>query len=255
MIDSRAIVDPTANIADDAVIGPFCVIGPEVSIGSGTILEANVVIQRHARIGKNNHIYSFASLSDPQDLSYKGEESWIEIGDNNIIRENVTISRGTSKQDNITRIGDNCLFCACSHVAHDTVVGNHVHFSNYAVVGGHCVIDDHAIIGAFSALHQFCRVGSYSFLARATQVARDVPPYLMVTGTPGEPSGLNVVGLKRAGFDLKQIRLIRKAYKVLYDNQLSLADAQDELRSMLDILPEVSNILSIIEDSQRGIIR
>ena len=256
MIHPSVEIHPTAHVAEDVVIGAFSVIGPKVTIGRGCRIGPHVVIKSHTTIGTNNTIHAYAAIGcDPQDLSYQGEEVWLSIGDRNIIHEFVTLSRASTKGDYYTRIGDDNLLMAYSHVGHDCLVGNHIQFINNGSIAGHCVIDDYAMIGAFSLLHQFCRVGSYSFLTRSANVVRDVPPYLIATGNPAKPSGLNVVGLKRAGFKLAQIQQIKAAYKIIYDSGLSLEGAVDQLEAFEVEGDFIQPIVDMIKHRQRGIIR
>jgi len=256
MISEQASIHSTAKIADNVTIGPWSLIGPNVSIGEGTVIGSHAIIQEYTRIGRNNKISSYSLLGgDPQDISYNGEPTWLELGDNNVIREYVSIHRGSLKEDGVTVVGSNNLIFAYSHIAHDCVIGDGVTFFNNATLAGHCRVDDNAVIGAFSAVHQFCHIGQYSFLARAAQVPKNVPPYLLVVNNPAKPCGLNIVGLKRAGFSLSIIRQLKKAYSVLYQQNLPLSDALNELKSMSMDTPEISNMVALIESSSRGIVR
>ena len=223
MIDSRAVISPQAYIAADVQIGPFCVIGPNVTIGAGTWIGPHVVICGSTRIGAGNKIYQFASLGDaPQDKKYQGEPTRLEIGDRNVVRESVTVNRGTVQGDGVTRIGDDNLLMAYAHVAHDCRLGNQIVLSNVATLGGHVEIGDFAILGGLSAVHQFTKVGAYCFIANNAAVTRDVPPYVMAVGQPAQPHSINAVGLRRRGFSEDQIRNVRRAYRVLYRSGLKL---------------------------------
>jgi UDP-N-acetylglucosamine acyltransferase len=256
MISDKADIHPSAMIAEGVTVGPWTVIGPHVSIGTGTRIGPHVVVQQHTRIGENNVIHPYAMIGgDPQDIAYHGEETWLEIGDNNVIREYVSIHRGSLKDEGVTLVGDHNLIFAYSHIAHDCVIGSHTTFFNHATLAGHCTIENHAIIGAFAALHQFCRVGSYSFLARAAQVPKDVPAFLMVVYNPGRPCGLNMMGLKRAGFTLATIKQLKKAYQTLYQDNLPLADALAKLKDMVTATPQVQMMVDVIEQAKRGIVR
>ena len=257
-IDVSARVHPTAKIGHNVSIGAYTVIGPRVEVGDNCHIGAHVVIHSNTTLKEDNRIYSFACIGgDPQDIGYKGEETWLHIGRGNVIREYVSINRGSAKKEGTqeTLIGDYNNFLAYSHVAHDCKISNHVLFVNNATIAGHVIIDDHVIVGAFSAVHQFCHIGAYTFLCRGTQVPKDVPPYMMVTGNPGYPCGLNMVGLKRCGFNLQTVRGLKNAYQLLYRNGLSLVDALEGMRLLLKDTPEVQLILDLVEGSKRGISR
>ena len=256
MIDSRAVVSPQAEVAASAEIGPFSIIGPGVSIGPGTWVGPHVVINGPARIGAQNKIYQFASIGDaPQDKKYKGEPTRLEIGDRNVIREFVTVNRGTVQGEGVTRIGDDNLLMAYSHVAHDFRVGNQIVLSNVATLGGHVEIGDYAILGGLSAVHQFTRVGAYCFIANNAAVTRDVPPYVLAVGQPAEPHSVNGVGLKRRGFTDEQIRNVRRAYRVLYRSGLKLQAALDMLDKAAETQAEIRPFVEFIRRSSRSIVR
>ena len=255
-IDSRASIDPTAIIGKNVEIGPWSMIGPNTQIGDGTVIYPHVVIDRNTKIGCGNTIYPYVSVGcDPQDLGYKGEDTYLEIGDHNIIREFVTINRGSTGGHGITKIGNKNCFLAYSHVAHDCVIGNEVLMVNNATIAGHVTIDDYVILGAFTAVHQFCRVGAYSFLSRATEISKDVPPYMLVKGLPAFPCGLNTVGLKRRGFSDETMRGLKKAYQALYRRGLKFDDVLKELEVLSETYPEIQLILELIHSSERGIAR
>jgi len=254
-IDPLASIHSTASIGKDVSIGPWTIIGPNVHIGDNTRIESHVVISCNTRLGKNNVISPYVSLGgDPQDLSYKGEDTYLEIGDGNVIREFVTINRGSSP-NGLTRIGDKNFLLAYSHVAHDCILGNEVLMVNNATLAGHVTVDDYVILGAFTAVHQFCRVGAYSFLIHATEISKDVPPYMLVKGLPGFPCGLNVVGLKRRGFSSETIRHLKEAYQILYRRGLKFDSVQQDLEELTQVCPEVRLILDLIAVSERGIAR
>ncbi len=255
-VDSRAVIHPSAKIADDVEIGPWTSIGPNVEIGSGTKIHSHVVIAKDTKIGKNNRIYSFAAIGgDTQDLVYAGEDTYLEIGDNNVFREFCTINRGSPVGIGTTTIGNDCNFLAYSHVAHDCIIGNNVLFVNNASLAGHVVVYDNAILSAFTAVHQFCHIGSYTFICRAAQVAKDVPPYMLVAGPSDTPSGLNLIGLKRCGFSMKVIRGLKKAFHLIYGGHLKLAEVKVQLELLTKETPEVQLILDFIKQSERGIAR
>ena len=240
-VSSAAFVHPTAVLAEGVIIGPWVYIGEHVTVGEGTRIDPHAVILRHTRLGKNNHIHAHTAIGgDPQDLSYRNEEVWLEMGDDNIVREFVTISRGSTKSG-ITRIGNKNCFLNYSHVAHDARIGNEVLFINYASIGGHVTVEDFAIIGAYSTVHQFSRIGSYSFLAHAAQVTNDIPPYMLVKGAEGVPVTLNLVGLRRRGFSNEAISGLKKAFRLMYRQNLPLA----ELKVALAELKRVSSFLKL----------
>ena len=256
MIDSRAVISPQAEIAADVEIGPFTVIGPEVVIGRGTWIGPHVVINGSTRIGENNKIFQFASLGEaPQDKKYQGEATRLEIGDRNVIRECATVNRGTVQGDSVTRIGNDNLLMAYSHVAHDCRLGNHIVLSNVATLGGHVDIGDFAILGGLSAVHQFTKVGAYCFIANNAAVTRDVPPYVMAVGQPAEPHSINVVGLKRRGFTDQQILNVRRAYRVLYRSGLKLKSALERLDAAAVTQEEIRPFVDFIKHSSRSIVR
>jgi UDP-N-acetylglucosamine acyltransferase len=256
MIDSRAVISPQAEIAADVEIGPYSVIGPDVVIGAGTWIGPHVVINGPTRIGTENKIFQFASLGDaPQDKKYKGEKTRLEIGNRNVIRESVTINRGTIHGEGVTRVGDDNLFMAYSHVAHDCRVGNQIVLSNVATLGGHVEIGDFAILGGLSAVHQFTKVGAYCFIANNAAVTRDVPPYVMAVGQPAEPHSINAVGLKRRGFTDDQVLNVRRAYRVLYRSKLKLKAAMEQLEIAALTQPEVRTFVDFIKRSSRSIVR
>lgn len=256
MIDSRAIIDPSAQIGQGVSIGPGTVIGSDVVIGDNTWIGPHAVIQGPAVIGKNNKIFQFSSVGDePQDLTYQGEPTRLEIGDNNIIREYCTISRGTVKGGGVTRVGHHNFFMAFSHVGHDSYVGNHTIMINYSALSGHVHVDDYAIIGAYAAVHQFCRIGAYAFITRATYVTQDVLPYLIIAGQDAAAVGINTVGLKRRGFESSTIDNLRRAYKIIFRKGLTVTEALSELEVMQRECPEINLMIEILNQSTRGIVR
>ena len=256
MIDPRAVVSPQARLAADVTVGPFSVIGPDVEIGRGTIVGPHAVINGPTRIGAENHIFQFASIGDaPQDKKYKGEPTRLEIGDRNVFRENCTVNRGTTHDKGVTRIGDDNLFMAYSHVAHDCTIGNNVVFANCAALAGHVEIGDFVTLGGLTAVHQFVKIGGYAFSGGGTIVTKDVPPYVMVAGNPAEPHGVNAVGLKRRGFTEDQVRNVREAYRILYRSDLKLTEAVDQLRALGETQPEVRTLVEFIGTSTRSLVR
>lgn len=256
MIDSRAIIDPHADIADDVEIGPFCVIGPDVRIGRGTTVGPHTVIRGPTEIGQDNVIHSFASVGEgPQDLKYRGEPTRLEIGDRNTIREYVTLNRGSSHGLGITRIGNDNMFMAYSHVAHDCRVGDHTIFANCASLAGHVDIGDWAILGGFAGIHQFCRVGEHAFASMGSMVSKDVPPYVIVSGNYARSYGINRNGLKRRGFSVHTIRALHRTYMRMVRLRVTASDAPPDVLAMAEEYPEVRRFLDFLGESARGIVR
>ena len=256
MIDPRAIVAPDAEIGEGVVIGAFTVIGPGVKIGDGSWIGPHAVINGPTTLGRQNKVFQFASVGDaPQDKKYAGEPTRLEVGDRNVFREFCTINRGTVGGRNVTRIGDDCLFMAYSHVAHDSIVGNRCVLSNCTALAGHVELGDWVILSGYSAVHQFCKIGAHAFLANNAAVTRDVPPYLLVAGSPAEPKGINSEGLKRRGFDAAQIANIKNAYRVFYRSGLKLAEATGQLRALVPGHPELAPFVDFLAASERSIIR
>jgi UDP-N-acetylglucosamine acyltransferase len=256
VIDPHAIVSPQAELAADVAVGPFSVIGPGVRIAAGTVVGPHVVITGQTTIGTNNHIYQFASLGDaPQDKKYGGEPTRLEIGDRNVFRESCTMNRGTAHDKGVTRIGNDNLFMAYSHVAHDCVVGSDTVFANCASLAGHVEIGDWVILGGLSAVHQHCKIGAHAFLAGGAIVTRDVPPYVMVAGNPSAPHMVNSEGMKRRGFTEEQVRSVREAYRLVYRSDLKLSEALERLEPSAREQPELRLFVDFIRSSTRSIIR
>ena len=255
-IHPSAIVDPAARLAEDVEVGPFSVIGPGVEIGAGTVVGPHVVIQGPTRIGRENRIHPFASVgADPQDKKFAGEDTLLEIGDRNTIREFTTINRGTVQDGGTTRIGHDNWIMAYVHIAHDCVIGNHCIFANAASLAGHVRIDDWVILGGFSLIHQFCQVGAHAFTSMGSVINRDVPPYVTVAGPFAEPKGINSEGLKRRGFDSTRIMAIKRGFKTLYKSGLPLAEARAQLASAAEGAPDLRLMLDFIDRSERSLIR
>lgn len=256
MIDPQAVIHPTAKIAEGVSIGPGSLIGADVTIGKNTWIGPQVVIQGPTIIGENNKIYQFSSIgNDPQDLTYKGEATHLEIGDNNIIREYCMISRGTTKGGGLTRIGNNNFLMCYSHIGHDCIVKNHIIMTSYAALSGHVTVDDYAIIGGYAAIHQFCCIGSHAFVARATYVGKDVLPYTMIAGYTSAACGINTVGLKRRGFSSAAIDNLRRAYKIVFRKGFTQQQALAELEAMQEDCPEVTIMIESLRRATRGIVR
>lgn len=254
MIHPTAIIDPSARIGANVAIGPYSVIGAEVEIGDGTWVGPHVVINGPTKMGRDNRIFQFSSIGEiTQDLKYKGERTYLEIGDGNTIREFCTINRGSIQDKALTKIGSHNLLMAYVHIAHDCVVGDHVVFSNNASLAGHVHVDDHVVMGGFSGVFQFCRIGAHSFISTNSVVIKDVPPFVKVSGYYAKPFGLNSVGLQRRGFSNEIISELKRAYKVIYRNGLTVASALAELANMTT--PEVRTMAEFIEASSSGIVR
>lgn len=255
MIHPLAIVDPGAKLGKDVQIGAFSIIGAGVEIGSGTWIGPHVVINGSTRIGSDNRIYQFSSLGEaPQHLGYKGEPTWLEIGDRNIIREYCTLNRGSAGGGGVTRLGHDNFIMAYCHLAHDCQVGNRTIFANGTSLAGHVRVEDQVIFGGFTMIHQFCRVGAHAMTGISTVTFKDIPPYLLVAGNTAVPHGLNVRGLKRRNFSEQTIEALRQAYKLVYKSGLRLSEATEQLAQM-DANPEVRHFLDFIKHSERGIVR
>ena len=256
MIDPRAVVSPQAEIAADVEIGPFSVIGPEVAIGPGSWIGPHAVINGPTRIGADNKVFQFASIGDvPQDKKYKGERTRLEIGDRNVFRECVTVNRGTAHGGGVTRIGNDNLFMAYAHVAHDCQLGDQIVMANCATLAGHVELGDWVIMGGLSAVHQFTKIGAHGFLAHNAAVTRDVPPYVMAVGRPAVPHSVNLEGLRRRGFTAGQIQNIRRAFRVLYRSGLKLSAALEELEKAAESQAEIRPFVDFIKLSSRSIVR
>ncbi|NEX20351.1 acyl-ACP--UDP-N-acetylglucosamine O-acyltransferase [Thiorhodococcus mannitoliphagus] len=256
MIHPTAVIDAGAVLDSSVEVGPFAVIGASVEIDAGTQIGPHVVLKGPMRIGRDNRIFQFASVGeDPQDKKYGGEPTRLEIGDRNQIREFVTLHRGTAQDKGVTRIGDDNLFMAYTHVAHDCVIGDHVIMANAASLGGHVEIHDWAILGGFTIVHQFCRIGAHAFCAMGSVLSKDVPPYVMVGGHPAEPHGINAEGLRRRGFPADSIQAIKRAYRALYMANLRRDQAVERILGMTEGAPELKALLDFISASARSIIR
>ena len=256
MIHPTAIVHPAARLAKDVEVGPYAIIGEHVSIGLGSKVGAHAVIDGWTEIGENNQIFHLSSVGGiPQDLKYKGETTWLRIGNGNIIREFATLHPGTVTGDNETTIGDGNLFMAYCHVAHDCHVGNHVIMANGSTLAGHVLVEDYAILGGLSAVHQFTRVGESAMLSGGSMVGQDVTPYTIASGDRAELKGLNLVGLKRRGFADETIASLKKAYKILVRSELRVDEALARIRKELPPSAELQHFVEFVEKSERGICR
>lgn len=252
-ISPMAMVDPQARLADDVEIGPFCLVGPHVQIGAGTRLMNNVTLRGHVRVGCGNVIHPGAVIGgEPQDLTYRGAPTRVEIGNDNVIREGVTINRGTEKEAGVTSIGDRCYLMACSHVAHDCYLGNHVILANGALLGGHVHLQDYASLSGAVAVHHYTRIGSYAFVGGLSRVLHDVPPFMLAEGSPSRPRCINVVALRRNGFASEVINALADAHRLLYRAKVGLDHAREILRSEEKLLPQVNQLLSFVQAQQEG---
>jgi len=256
MIDAHAVVSPQAELAADVQVGPFSVIGPDVRIGPRTRVGPHVVISGPTSIGADNQFFPFASIGDaPQDKKYRGEPTRLEIGARNVFRECCTVNRGTAQGEGVTRLGDDNLLMAYTHVAHDCQVGSCIVMANCATLGGHVQLGDWVIMGGLAAIHQYCKIGAHAFIANNAAVTRDVPPYVMAIGQPATPHSVNSEGLKRRDFSATQIRNIRTAYRTLYRRDLPLAKALVDLTAQASAQPEIRPFVEFIAASTRSLIR
>jgi UDP-N-acetylglucosamine acyltransferase len=256
MIHNQAIVDPRAKLADDVVVGPWSFIGPDVEIGPGTRIESHVVLKGPTVIGANNHIYQFSSVGeDTPDLKYRDEPTRLVIGDNNVIRENVTIHRGTVQDRSETTIGDSNLIMAYAHIGHDSVIGSNTILVNNTALAGHVEVGDWVILSGYTLVHQFCKIGAHSFSGMGTAIGKDVPAYVTVSGAPAEVKTINTEGLRRRGFSADAISQLRRAFKILYRQGLTIDIALQRLELMVRETPEIELLIDSIRSSERGIVR
>ena len=254
-IHPLAVVDPEAKLGDNNVIGPFCVIDKNVELGDNNKLLNNVTLHFGARIGNGNEFFPGASISTkPQDLKFKGEKSYVFIGDRTTIREGVTVHRATGEGEE-TRIGNDCLLMATVHIAHNCLVGNHVIMSNAAMLAGHVVVEDNAVIGGMTGVHQFVKIGRNAMVGGMSRLVQDVVPYTIVNGQPAQVYGLNNVGITRAGISMESRRALKKAYKLLYRSGLTLAKAITVIEQEVESCEEVEHFLRFLRDAERGICR
>ena len=255
-IHPTAIISESARLAEDIQIGPYSIIGDDVEIDTGCRIDSHAVINGPTRIGKDNHIYQYCSVGDdPQDKKYRGEPTKLEIGDGNTIREFCTISRGTTQDAGVTRIGDDNWIMAYVHIAHDVIIGDHCILANNATLAGHVTVGDWVIFAGFTGAHQFCHIGSHAFLGMYAGTSQDVPAYTMIGGQPPSPKEINSEGLKSRGFTSEQIRNIRNAYRVVYRSGLKLAEAIAQLEGQVADQPELELFVASLKVSERGIIR
>ena len=256
MIHPTALIDDNADIADDVTIGPYCVVGADVKIGAGCELKSHVVIGPHTELGERNVVYPFACLGEsPQDKKFNEEDTRLVIGDDNTIREYVTMNRGTVDDRHVTEVGNDNWIMAYVHIAHDCVVGNHTILANGTTLAGHVHIGDYVILGGFTKIHQFCRIGAHAFTAMDTAMQKDVPPFVMAHGSPAKHRAINFEGLKRRGFSKERIRAIKKAYKTIYHSEMTLSDALTALEHLTAESEDVRLMHEFIKTSQRSVIR
>jgi UDP-N-acetylglucosamine acyltransferase len=251
-----AIVDSKAEIDEGVIIGAYCIIGEGVCIKRGSKLISNVVIEGNTEIGENCTIYPFTSIGlPPQDLKYKGEKTGLTIGNNNIIREYITIHRASVGGDGLTTIGDNNFLMAYVHIAHDCKIGSHIIMANAATLGGHVVIENYAVVGGLTAIHQFTRIGAYAMVGGFSGVGQDIPPYMIASGARAKLFGLNTIGLKRHGFSETAINELKKAYKILFREKRTLTDAIKKIQEDLPYTDEIKHLIEFIQKNKRGICR
>lgn len=255
-IHPTAIVESTAKIGSNVSIGPFSYIGDDVEIGDNCIIESHVVIKGPSIIGSGNHFFQFTSIGEAcQDKKYAGEPTRLEIGDNNVFRESVTVHRGTIQDQQLTKIGSNNLLMVNVHIAHDCMIGDDNIFANNVTIAGHVHVGNQAILGGMAAIHQFCKIGSHSFTGGGAIVLRDIPPFVMISGTKHIPQGINSEGLRRRGFEKETILQIKRAYKAIYRDGNTVTEAVSLLKEMAIQTPEVGELSRFLEQSERGIIR
>ena len=256
-IHPTAVVDPKATIHPSSIIGPYCVIAADVEVGAGCRLDSHVTLDGPTKIGAENHIFPFAVVGGaPQDISHRGEPTRLEIGDHNVIREYVTINRGTTKGGGVTRVGSHNLIMAYTHIAHDCQISDHIIMANAATLGGHVTVEDWATVGALCPVHHFVRIGKYAFIGGGTTITRDVLPFSKTSAERGTHAyGLNAVGLERRGFTKERIRKIHHAYKLLLASKLNTSQAIKKMKAEADRGEDVDLLIRFIEESERGVIK
>ncbi|GHV53917.1 acyl-[acyl-carrier-protein]--UDP-N-acetylglucosamine O-acyltransferase [Deltaproteobacteria bacterium] len=254
-IHSTALVSPTAQLADNVTVGHCAVIEDNVILGEGTIVDNFATIKQFTRMGKNNHIHSYAMVGGiPQDLKFHGEESWLELGDSNNVREFATVHRGTEGGGGVTRIGSHNLIMAYTHIAHDCILGNHIIMSNSATLAGHIIVEDGAILGGFAAVHQFSHIGKNAFVGAMSGIAMDVPPYMLAAGHRAELHGPNMVGLRRLNLSREVIAAIRSAYRAIWLSGIPRQKALEEVSIQFAAFREIQEIVTFIRESRRGVL-
>lgn len=254
-VDSRAVISERARLGAGVQVGAYAVVGDEAELGEGCVLHPHAVVYGPSRFGRENIFHSFCTIGgDPQDLKYRGERTTLEVGERNVFRESVTVSRGTENGGGVTRIGSDNLFMTGAHVAHDCTVGSHTVFANAATLAGHVLVEDCVTVGAFSAVHQFCRVGRYAYIGGFTVVTQDVPPFARVSGERHTRCyGMNSIGLERHGFPRERIEAIERAYRLLMRSKLNTSQALEQMRAELNGSADVAELIAFIESSQRGL--
>ena len=256
MIHETAVISPNAKLGKNVTVGPFSVIGDDVVLGDDCRVESHVVIKGPSRIGRKNHFYQFTSIGeDCQDKKYAGERTELVIGDNNVFREGVTVHRGTIQDQSVTRIGNDNLVMVNAHIAHDCVIGNGTILANNVAVAGHVEIGDYAILGGTTAVHHFSKIGKHALTGGGAIVLRDIPPFVMISGTKHVPQGINSEGLRRRGFGKETIMAIKRAYKVIYRDNNTVEEAIKKLTEMAEGHPEVGMLITFLAGSERGIVR
>ncbi len=254
MIHRTALVDPTAHVGQEVSIGPYCIVGPRVTVGERCTLAAHVVLERNVKLGTGVKVgYGTVIGNDPQDLKYGGEETWVEIGDETVLREYCTVNRGTVTTGKTT-VGRRCFLMSYVHVAHDCVIGNDVIMANAVQMAGHVRVEDRAIISGLVPIHQFVRIGTFAFVGGASRVNQDVPPYTKAVGNPVHLYGLNSVGLQRAGFAPEVKLALKRAYRLLFNSDLTVSQGIARARAELPSAPEIEHFLRFIEGSERGVL-
>jgi UDP-N-acetylglucosamine acyltransferase len=256
MIHPTAIIDSKADIDSNVRVGPYSIIGANVTIGSGTVIGPHVVIQPHVEIGPDCHIFQFASIGAvPQALKFEGEETYVKIGRGTVIREFVTVNRGTGFGGGITEVGEENFLMAYVHIAHDCKTGRNVILANNATLAGHIIIKDFVTVGGLVAIHQFVRIGSYAYIGGKSAVVKDIPPYIIAAGDRAKLHGLNSVGLKRHGFSQETLSSLKKAYRIIFRIGLTLNEAIERVKAEVEQVPEVNDLIQFIKSSERGITR
>ncbi len=255
-IHPSAVVSPLAELASGVRIGPYSVIGDHVTIGKDTVIESHVALEGHTQIGERNRIYPFVSIGfPPQDIGYRGEDTRLLIGNDNIIREYATINRATTKEEWETIVGNENYIMSYAHIAHDCILGNKIIMSNVATLGGHIAVGDHAILGGMVAVHQFVRIGAYAFIGGKAGVDRDVPPFVITAGSRAKLYGINGRGLRRLGFSQKTITGLKMAYRIIWHDNKKMGEGIRQVRKAIKSFPELELLLSFIEESKRGILQ
>src|SRR5438067_3320231 len=252
-----AIVDPRAQVPNTCVVGPFCIVGEDVVMGENCELISHVVLGGPTTNGNNTRVFPFTTIVlEPQDLKFKGEKTRLEIGDNNIIRESVTIHRGTPAGGGITRVGSNCLIMAYTHIAHDCTVADNVIMANAATLAGHVTVEEYAVVGALCPVHQFVRIGAYSYIGGGTTITQDVLPFSLTSAKREVHAfGMNSIGLQRKGFSKERLRKIHRAYRVLLNSKMNIGDSLAKLKAETDLGQDVEGLIKFVEGSERGILK